>query len=197
MHLSRRLFLGSAAAAAVTPLIGRAPADAAELAPIFASEAQKVPYRFRCREVDFETSEVPGTIVVDTENRYLYHVLGNGRAMRYGVGVGDDGKTWTGRATIKRKVEWPVWKPTKEHVAKYPKLAKWLPDGMPGGPGNPMGARALYLFQGKVDTLYRIHGTTKPQGIGKRVTSGCLRMLNVDVVYLYSQVEIGTEVVVA
>jgi lipoprotein-anchoring transpeptidase ErfK/SrfK len=195
MHLSRRHFLGSAAAAAALPLLGRE-ASAAELVPIFASEAQKVPYRFRRREVDFETAEPVGTIVVDTEKRYLYHVLGQGRAMRYGVGVGDDGKTWTGRATIRRKLEWPVWRPTPEHIAKYPKLEKFRVDGMPGGPGNPMGARALYLYQGKVDTLYRIHGTTKPQGVGKRVTSGCLRMLNVDIVYLYDRVEIGTEVLV-
>ena len=195
MNLSRRHFLGCAAAAAALPLIGRE-AGAAELVPIFPSEALKVPYRFRRREVDYETAEVVGTIVVDTKNRYLYHVLGNGRAMRYGVGVGDDGKTWTGRATIRRKVEWPVWRPTPEHIAKYPKLEKFRVDGMPGGPGNPMGARALYLFQGKVDTLYRIHGTTKPQGVGKRVTSGCLRMLNVDIVYLYDRVEIGTEVLV-
>jgi lipoprotein-anchoring transpeptidase ErfK/SrfK len=123
-------------------------------------------------------------------------VLGNGRAMRYGVGVGDDGKTWTGRAVIRRKAEWPIWRPTKEHIAKYPKLEKWRVDGMPGGRDNPMGARALYLFQGDVDTLYRIHGTNKPKGIGRRVTSGCLRMLNVDIVYLYDQVEIGTEVLV-
>lgn len=195
MTLSRRHFLGSAAAAAALPLIGQ-DAGAAELVPIFASESLQVPYRFRRREVDFETAEVPGTIVVDTKNRYLFHVLGNGRAMRYGVGVGDDGKTWAGRATIRRKVEWPVWRPTPEHIAKYPKLEKFRVDGMPGGPGNPMGARALYLFQGKVDTLYRIHGTTKPQGVGKRVTSGCLRMLNVDIVYLYDRVEIGAEVLV-
>jgi lipoprotein-anchoring transpeptidase ErfK/SrfK len=195
MLLTRRHFLGSAAAAAALPLIGEE-AMARELAPIFASEAKEVPYRFRRREVDYETSEVPGTIVVDTEKRFLYHVLGNGRAMRYGVGVGDDGKQWTGRATIRRKVEWPIWRPTPEHIAKYPKLEKWRVDGMPGGRDNPMGARALYLFQGKVDTLYRIHGTNKPKGIGRKVTSGCLRMLNVDVVYLYERVEIGTEVLV-
>jgi lipoprotein-anchoring transpeptidase ErfK/SrfK len=195
MPLSRRHFLGSAAAAAALPLLGE-DALARELAPIFASEAKEVPYKFRRREVDYETSELPGTIVVDTEKRFLYHVLGNGRAMRYGVGVGDDGKQWTGRATIRRKVEWPIWRPTPEHIAKYPKLEKWRVDGMPGGRENPMGARALYLYQGKVDTLYRIHGTNKPRGIGRKVTSGCLRMLNVDVVHLYERVEIGTEVLV-
>ena len=195
MILTRRNFLVGAAAAASVPLIRDAHA-ARELAPIFASESQQVPYRFRRREVDYETTEPVGNIVVDTEKRFLYHVLGNGRAMRYGVGVGDDGKTWTGRATIRRKAEWPIWRPTKEHIAKYPKLEKWRKDGMPGGRDNPMGARALYLFQGDVDTLYRIHGTNKPKGIGRRVTSGCLRMLNVDIVYLYDQVEIGTEVLV-
>jgi len=195
MPLTRRHFLGCAVAAAALPLTGEE-AVARELAPIFASEAQEVPYKFRRREVDFETTELPGSIVVDTEKRFLYHVLGNGRAMRYGVGVGDDGKQWTGRATIRRKVEWPIWRPTPEHIAKYPKLEKWRVDGMPGGRDNPMGARALYLYQGKVDTLYRIHGTNKPKGIGREVTSGCLRMLNVDVVHLYERVEIGTEVLV-
>jgi lipoprotein-anchoring transpeptidase ErfK/SrfK len=195
MLLSRRHFLGTAAAAAVVPLLGEE-AQARELAPIFASEANQVPYKFRRREVDFETSEAPGTIVVDTQKRFLYHVLGQGRAMRYGVGVGDDGKTWTGRAMIRRKAEWPVWRPTPEHLARWPKLEKFREDGMPGGRENPMGARALYLYQGKVDTLYRIHGTNKPKGIGRRVTSGCLRMLNVDVVHLYERVEIGTEVLV-
>jgi lipoprotein-anchoring transpeptidase ErfK/SrfK len=196
MNLSRRQFLVSAASAAASvPLIGEAFA-ARELAPIFASESQQVPYRFRRREVDYETTEPVGTIVVDTQKRFLYHVLGQGRAMRYGVGVGDDGKTWTGRAVVRRKAEWPVWRPTTEHVARWPKLEKFRKDGMPGGRENPMGARALYLYQGKVDTLYRIHGTNKPKGIGRRVTSGCLRMLNVDVVHLYERVEIGTEVLV-
>lgn len=193
--LTRRHFLGAAMGAAALPLAA-GDAMARELAPIFASEANEVPYKFRRREVDYETTELPGTIVVDTQKRFLYHVLGNGRAMRYGVGVGDDGKQWTGRATIRRKVEWPVWRPTPEHIAKYPKLEKWRVDGMPGGRDNPMGARALYLYQGKTDTLYRIHGTNKPRGVGRKVTSGCLRMLNVDVVYLYDQVEIGTEVLV-
>lgn len=195
MLLSRRHFLGSAVAAAALPLIGE-DAMARELAPIFASEANEVPYKFRRREVDYQTSEAPGTIVVDTQKRFLYHVLGQGRAMRYGVGVGDDGKTWTGRAVVRRKAEWPIWRPTPEHVARWPKLEKFRKDGMPGGRENPMGARALYLYQGKVDTLYRIHGTNKPKGIGRKVTSGCLRMLNVDVVHLYERVEIGTEVLV-
>ena len=195
MLLSRRHFLGSAVAAAALPLIGE-DAMARELAPIFASEANEVPYKFRRREVDYQTSEAPGTIVVDTEKRFLYHVLGQGRAMRYGVGVGDDGKQWTGRATVRRKAEWPIWRPTPEHVARWPKLERFREDGMPGGRENPMGARALYLYQGKVDTLYRIHGTNKPKGIGRKVTSGCLRMLNVDVVHLYERVEIGTEVLV-
>jgi len=194
MGLSRRHFLGFAAAFA--PLSG-AQVFARELAPVFASEALEVPYRFRRREVDYETSEAPGTIVVDTQRRHLYHVTGPGRAMRYGVGVGDDGKTWTGRAVIRRKVEWPVWRPTREHIAAYPKLERFRVDGMPGGRDNPMGARALYLFQGDADTLYRIHGTNKPKGVGRKVTSGCLRMLNIDVIHLYERVEIGTEVLVS
>jgi lipoprotein-anchoring transpeptidase ErfK/SrfK len=193
MRLSRRHFLGSALAAGVF-----APHDAwsGELVPIFASEALEVPYKFRRQEVTYKTNEPAGTIVVDPKKRWLYHVHGNGKATRYGVGVGAEGKNWTGEAIIKRKVEWPKWRPTKEHLAVYPSLAKYRDEGMPGGRGNPMGARALYLYQGNVDTLYRIHGTTKPKGIGHEVTSGCIRMLNIDVVHLYNKVEIGTRVVV-
>lgn len=193
MMTSRRTFFASAAALALPSL----PAFAEEeLAPIFASEALEVPYKFRRQKVDFKTGEAPGTVVVDPTKRFLYHVEAGGKATRYGVGVGADGKAWAGEAVVKRKVKWPKWKPTKEHLAAYPTLAKYRDEAMPGGPGNPLGARALYLFQGDVDTLYRIHGTIKPKGIGREVTSGCIRMLNIDVIHLYDRVEIGTRVVV-
>jgi lipoprotein-anchoring transpeptidase ErfK/SrfK len=195
MFLDRRAFVKFGLAAGFAAGGARA-LRASELAPVFASEAQQVPYKFRRREVEYETSEAPGTVVVDTKNRFLYLVLEGGRAMRFGVGVGEEEKSWSGEAVIKRKVEWPVWRPTPEHIANYPKLARFLPDGMPGGAENPLGARAMYLYQGKVDTLYRIHGTNKPKGIGRKVTSGCVRMLNIDVIYLYERVAIGTRVVV-
>ncbi len=194
MRLSRRHFLGSMLAAGVLPP-GTALAER-ELAPILASEALEVPYKFRRQEVKYKTAEPVGTIVVDPKKRWLYHVQDGGKAIRYGVGVGADGKNWAGEAIIKRKVKWPRWKPTKEHLAVYPTLSKYKDEAMPGGPGNPLGARALYLFQGDQDTLYRIHGTIKPKGIGREVTSGCIRMLNVDVIHLYDRVEIGTRVVV-
>jgi lipoprotein-anchoring transpeptidase ErfK/SrfK len=193
MRLSRRHFLGSAlAAGCFAPQI----AQARELIPVFASDALEVEYKFRRQEVKYETKEPAGTIVVDPKKYWLYHVHGNGKATRYGVGVGAEGKNWSGEAVIKRKVEWPKWKPTKEHLAAYPSLAKWKDQPMPGGKGNPLGARALYLFQGDQDTLFRIHGTPRPRGIGKKVTSGCIRMINIDVIHLYERVEIGTRVVV-
>ena len=137
-----------------------------------------------------------GTIVVDTPNRFLYFVTGTGTATRYGVGVGIRQKLWSGEAIIERKAEWPAWHPSPERLAQFPKLSRYEPDGMPGGADNPLGARAMYLYQGDVDTLYRIHGTNRPNGIGRRVTSGCISMLNFDVVHLYDRVTIGTRVVV-
>ena len=195
MRMSRRRFMGAMLAAGGIPALA-GEALARELVPVFESDALKVPYKFRRQEVTYKTDEPPGTIVVDTKRRWLYHVHGGGKATRYGVGVGADGKNWSGEAIIRRKVEWPKWKPTKEHLATYPSLAKYKDEPMPGGKGNPMGARALYLFQGDVDTLYRIHGTIRPKGIGREVTSGCIRMMNHDVIHLYDRVEIGTRVVV-
>ncbi|MFN4932832.1 L,D-transpeptidase, partial [Bradyrhizobium sp.] len=141
MNLTRRHFLVGAAAAATVPLLGE-DAAAETVGNLLRLGCKNGGEFARRREVDFETAEVPGTIVVDTKKRYLYHVIGNGRATRYGVGVGDDGKEWTGRAEVRRKREWPIWRPTDEHIAKYPKLQKWRKDGMPGGRDNPMGARA-------------------------------------------------------
>lgn len=194
MAVSRRKLLGAALGAAYM-LVGGGSAPAAELVPVFASEAKEVAYKYRRQEVRYKTSEPDGTIVIDTKKRFLYLVHGDGKATRYGVGVGAEGKNWSGEAVIKRKVKWPRWTPTPEHLAAYPSLEKHR-NGMPGGRGNPLGARALYLFQGDVDTLYRIHGTIRPKGIGRKVTSGCIRMLNIDVIDLYNKVDIGTRVVV-
>ncbi|MCF3933801.1 L,D-transpeptidase [Acuticoccus sp. M5D2P5] len=144
--------------------------------------------KFARAYVGFNTSEPAGTIIVDTAGRYLYHVNRDGTAVRYGIGVGREGFTWSGVERITRKAEWPDWRPPAEMRARQPGLPEW----MPGGPENPLGARALYLGS----TLYRIHGTHEDETIGYAVSSGCIRMLNEDVVDLYSRVKVGTEVVV-
>lgn len=136
-----------------------------------------------------------GDIVIDTRARYLYHIQAGGLAIRYGVGVGRDGFSWSGRATIQRKAEWPTWTPPPAMVARDPAARPWA-NGMPGGLTNPLGARALYLYEGGLDTLYRIHGTPEAWSIGRNVSSGCIRMLNQDVIHLYSRVPIGTRVTV-
>jgi lipoprotein-anchoring transpeptidase ErfK/SrfK len=149
--------------------------------------AQLAP-NLRRQEVAFVTKEPAGTIIVDTPNTYLYYVLGNGRAIRYGVRVGRDGFTWTGVQKITRKAEWPDWHPPPEMIDRQP----YLPRFMAGGPGNPLGARAMYLGS----TVYRIHGTNQPSTIGKFVSSGCIGMLNDDVSDLFDRVKVGTRVVV-
>jgi lipoprotein-anchoring transpeptidase ErfK/SrfK len=194
MPISRRYLLAAALSAGLLPP-RRALALSGEPFPVFASDVKQIAYKYRRREVEFETSEPSGTIVVDPRHRFLYFVMGKGKAMRFGVGVGKAGKSWSGEAVIKRKAKWPVWVPTPEHLAEHPELSKYI-HGMPGGKDNPMGARALYLYQGDVDTVYRIHGTLKTSDIGRTVTAGCISMLNIDVIYLYDQVEIGTKVVV-
>ncbi len=150
-------------------------------------EAQ-LPPNLRRQEVNFVTKEPPGTIIVDTPNTYLYYVLGNNRAIRYGVRVGRDGFTWTGVQKISRKAEWPDWHPPTEMIERQP----YLPRFMAGGPGNPLGARAMYLGS----TVYRIHGTNQPSTIGKFVSSGCIGMLNEDVEDLFDRAKVGTRVVV-
>ena len=164
--------------------------------PVFASDADLVEYKFRKREVDYPSSEPVGTIIVDTKNKLLYFILGNNRAIRYGIGVGREGALWAGAATIKRKAEWPTWHPTPEMLAIHENYKQWI-DGMPGGPDNPLGARAMYLIQDDgSDQQFRIHGTPAPSTIGQATTSGCFRMLNIDVIDLYNRVDIGTRVVV-
>jgi lipoprotein-anchoring transpeptidase ErfK/SrfK len=140
--------------------------------------------------VIYRTSEAPGTIVIDPQNHYLYFVEGGGQAIRYGVGVGREGFGWSGVATIQDKQEWPDWYPPKEMIQRQPELRRQMSElqgglGMPGGPGNPLGSRAMYLWQGNKDTLYRIHGTVEPWTIGKSISSGCIRMINQDVIDLY------------
>jgi len=165
--------------------------------PVPAVDLTKIDPRFFRQVVQMPPDVVaePGTIVIDPHNHFLYLAFENGSAIRYGVGVGREGFAWSGDATIQAKREWPKWHPPKEMQARDPEAAKW-PDGMPGGPGNPLGARAMYLYQGKVDTLYRIHGTTQPWSIGKSLSSGCIRLINQDIIDLYSRVPIGTRVTV-
>ncbi len=143
---------------------------------------------FRRQLVFFRTTDAPGTIEIHTAERFLYLVLGNNRALRYGIGVGREGFQWSGLVTIVRKAEWPDWTPPPEMIARQP----YLPRFMAGGPGNPMGARAMYLG----GTVYRIHGTNQPETIGESVSSGCFRLANGDVVDLYSRANVGTKVIV-
>ena len=153
------------------------------------------------RAVYYQSTEKPGTIVVDVQNRFLYSIEGSGRAMRYGIGVGRQGFSWSGIATVHDKQEWPDWYPPKEMMERKPELMSQVSVlqsglGVPGGPTNPLGARALYLWQNNKDTLYRIHGTNEPWTIGRNVSSGCIRMLNQDVIDLYHRTPLGTKVVV-
>ncbi len=169
--------------------------------PIPAVRLSQINPAFLRRLVPYETAEEPGTIVVDPQAHYLYHVQPNGTAMRYGVGVGRSGFGWSGTASIEAKQEWPDWYPPKEMLDRQPDLMAQMTNlqsglGMPGGPGNPLGVRAMYLWQGNKDTLYRIHGTFEPWTIGKSVSSGCIRMINQDVIDLYNHAPVGTRVVV-
>jgi lipoprotein-anchoring transpeptidase ErfK/SrfK len=144
--------------------------------------------RFDRQVVSYNGQEAPGTIIINTRERMLYLVQGNGRALRYGIGVGRPGFTWAGTHRISSKREWPDWRPPKEMLRRQPNLPRY----MPGGPDNPLGARAMYLGS----TLYRIHGSNEPWTIGQAVSSGCIRMRNEDVIHLYNQVKVGTKVVV-
>lgn len=151
--------------------------------------------------VRFDRAEPPGTIVVDPSSHLLYLVQGGGQALQYEVGVGKEGYGWSGEATIHSKQEWPDWYPTKEYLDRRPEIKQAMTElpsgtGMRGGPENPMGARAMYLWQGKTDTLYRIHGTNEPDTIGHDVSAGCIRLRNADVVDLYNRTPVGTRVVV-
>jgi lipoprotein-anchoring transpeptidase ErfK/SrfK len=148
------------------------------------------------QRVDYRTKEPAGTIVVDTAARHLYLVEGGGKAMRYGIGVGKAGLAFAGEAIIKRKAEWPHWSPTENMMNREPaRYRKWA-SGMDGGLENPLGPRAMYLYKDDRDTMFRIHGTTEPETIGHAVSSGCIRLMNQDIVDLYSRVKVGTHVVV-
>jgi lipoprotein-anchoring transpeptidase ErfK/SrfK len=187
-------FSGSAAATPLQLLPFTMTRPAVQNAPQVAPPSQdegiaiEMPARLKRQIVSYASREAPGTVIIDTPNTYLYYVLGGGQAIRYGIGVGRDGFTWSGTQSITRKAEWPSWTPPAEMIARQP----YLPRFMAGGPGNPLGARAMYLG----GTVYRIHGTNAPGTIGTHVSSGCIRLTNQDVADLYSRVNVGTKVIV-
>jgi lipoprotein-anchoring transpeptidase ErfK/SrfK len=204
---SRHAMIFSALAIATLAFSGSAVAEPLELFPFTIAPPQQtasspvqtarleteaavigMPARLKRQIVSYTTRDAPGTVIVDTPNTYLYYVLGGGQAIRYGIGVGRDGFTWSGVQSITKKAEWPDWTPPPEMIARQP----YLPRQMAGGPGNPLGARAMYLG----GTVYRIHGTNAPQTIGTHVSSGCIRLTNEDVADLYLRVNVGTKVIV-
>jgi lipoprotein-anchoring transpeptidase ErfK/SrfK len=208
--LNRRYFLAGAACVtlgacsslgglggtfAYSPGVGNRLAVTGEPYKVPIVHLDAIPVQFHRQIVNDPTGEPPGTIVVDPGQRFLYLVEPNGKARRYGIGVGREGFAWNGSATIQMKREWPKWYPPVEMQARDER-ARQFADGMDGGPDNPLGARAMYLFKGGKDTLFRIHGTNEPRSIGRAVSSGCIRMLNADVIDLYNRVPIGTKVVV-
>lgn len=163
--------------------------------PIRASNMALVPERFWRQEVSDPTGEKPGTVVVDTTNRFLYHVRDSGRAMRYGVGIGAAGFEWSGRAHIAYKKAWPTWTPPSDMIKRHPELEIYR-HGMEPGPDNPMGPRALYIHKGNEDTLYRIHGNSDERTIGHAISSGCVRLLPQDIIHLYDNVRSGSPLLV-
>ena len=184
----KKLFITCCIATSLTIAIGVTGEAFAKSKVNFSSTPWSLKKKFLPRMVDYTSTEKPGTIIINTDRRYLYLVLGNGKAKRYGIGVGRSGFTWSGTEKISRKREWPDWTPPAEMIARDPSL----PRHMKGGPDNPLGARAMYLG----NTLYRIHGTAQPWTIGTNVSSGCIRLRNEDVEDLYAKVKIGTKVVV-
>jgi lipoprotein-anchoring transpeptidase ErfK/SrfK len=170
------------------PSFAQAPQDPGDQPGIEADESYELPPEYQKQTVFYRTAEAPGTIIVETSERHLYLVQPGGRALRYGIGVGRDGFQWQGLLSIVKKAEWPDWTPPPEMIARQP----YLPRFMAGGPGNPLGARAMYLG----GTVYRIHGTNQPQTIGTAVSSGCFRLTNPDVTDLFERIPVGTKVVV-
>lgn len=202
MSISRRgLLLGSLALLAGCSTNGASnkanyAAKPDEAYPLPAMPLDKIKPEFRRTEVAYETAQKPGTIVVDTPARRLYYVLGEGKAVRYAISVGREGRELRGNAYIGRKAEWPSWTPTANMIRRDPEKNRKYAGGVPGGLNNPLGARAMYLYRGGGDTNFRIHGTNQPNSIGYAMSSGCIRMLNHDVIDLYSRANVGTKVLV-
>ena len=203
MNLTRRAFVASGATA-LGLSAASAQAGTLEFAsllldrepfPVQDPSTIEIGEQFRRQLVQYSTDERVGTVIVDPSNHFLYLVMEAGMALRYGVGVGREGFEWKGASRVARKAKWPTWTPPLSMIKRQPELAIYA-TGMAGGPDNPMGARALYLYDGPVDTLYRIHGTHEPWSIGTSMSSGCIRMLNYEVIDLYRRVPIGARVVV-
>jgi len=193
MQITRRTLLALPLAASIA-----SPAHA-KLVPgepfeVHDDDDQKVEYTFRKQVVDAPLQAAPGTIVVNTSRHWLYLVITNGKAIRFGIGTGKYGD-WKGETQVGRMEKWPIWTPTPDHLKRRPDLIQYI-KGMPGGLKNPMGARAIYLFANNADTSYRIHGTDVPEHIGTKSTAGCFAMFNADVIWLYDRVKLGTRVVV-
>ena len=189
-HITRRaLVLGGLALVASGCASTGSPVESA-----FADKPTIDP-RYRRQQVPYTGGEAPGTIVVNTLERYLYFVEDDGTALRYGVGVGEEGRTLKGQATVGRKAEWPSWTPTANMIRRKPHLAQYA-GGVSGGIHNPLGASALYLYRNGQDTMFRLHGTNEPWTIGQAVSSGCVRLTNEDIVDLYSRTPVGTKVLI-
>jgi len=189
-EIDRRKFMAAAGTASVLGALGAG--STASAAP----GAYVIPEQFQPRAVRIQPGFKVGTIHVFTEYHFLYYITEERQAIRYGVGVGEQGRQFSGTATVGRKAEWPSWTPTANMIARQPELYEKYAAGMPGGPENPLGARALYLYRNGRDTMYRIHGTTAPYSIGQSVSNGCIRMVNAHVEDLYTRVPVGTRVYV-
>ncbi|MBG1231246.1 L,D-transpeptidase [Aestuariivirga litoralis] len=184
-----------ATAAAPQPFVPSAqPAPASEPFHVKMDEWRNLDFKYQRQKMAYASDQAPGTIVVDAGGCFLYYILGGGQAIRYGVSLGKAAHAWTGQVVIQKLAVWPVWVPAPYHLQQIPSLVKWI-HGMPGGPDNPLGARAMYLYQGKVDTVNRIHGGAAIDMIGSKKTAGCIGMLNCDVIDLYNRVRLGTKVV--
>ena len=202
-HFARSLGFGVALAVAIPAVADAMPHRVYDptthtfvtLQPESPDRNQPLDPQFQAQVVSYETTEAPGTIVIDTQNKFLYYVLADGMAIRYGVGVGREGFGWTGTVEVGAKRKWPTWTPPPEMIERRPELVEYA-GGMPGGPDNPLGARAMYLFDNGRDTMFRIHGTNEPWSIGQNVSSGCIRMLNEHVSELYRMAAVGTKVIV-
>jgi len=177
----------------------RSPAPAAsgtDLPVVQVAQSKKPKPEFMRKKVRLKTNEKPGTIIIDTSTKYLYYVEGKDRATRYGVGVGREGFGWSGTVKVGRKAEWPDWRPPASMIARERRKGRNIPSYMAGGINNPLGARAMYLYKGGRDTIFRIHGTNQPWTIGLNMSSGCIRMMNDDVKHLYERAGIGSKVIV-
>lgn len=194
MGMAGVIFFTAGHASAISPaapLIERPASDVTLVAM-----PREVPEEFKRRMVRFSSTEKPGTIIIDTNNKFLYYIEGPNRATRYGIGVGREGFGWSGVVNVGRKAEWPSWTPPAEMRVRERRAGRILPAVQEGGIDNPLGARAMYLYKGGRDTIFRIHGTNQPWTIGLNMSSGCIRMMNKDVEHLYSRADIGTKVIV-